>query len=117
MSLASHTQGMRAEIVAIIYLFLKGYKILRWRFKTPMGEIDILAEKAGHLVCVEVKQRADINAALEAVTQTARGRIGRAARYYVARHPYYISKAIRFDLIAISGFRIQHLDNAWQEST
>ena len=117
MSLASHTQGMRAEIVAIIYLFFKGYKILRWRFKTPMGEIDIIAEKSGQLVCVEVKQRADINSALEAVTSTARGRIARAARYYVGRHAYYMDRTIRFDLIAISGFRIQHLDNAWQEST
>lgn len=117
MSLVSYTRGMRAEIVAVLYLFFKGYKILRWRFKTPMGEIDILAEKSGQLVCVEVKRRADMNGALEAVTAMARGRIARAARYYVARHPYYMNRSIRFDLIAISGFRIQHLDNAWAEPT
>lgn len=117
MSLVSYRQGMRAEMVAVLYLFFKGYKILRWRFKTPLGEIDILAEKSGQLVCVEVKQRADINNALEAVTSTARGRIGRAARYYVAKHPYYMNRSIRFDLITISGFRIRHLDNAWAEPT
>jgi len=117
MSLASYTQGLRAEWIAILYLFFKGYKILTWRFKTPVGEIDILAEKRGQLVCVEVKQRADLSAALEAVTPFMRWRMARSARFYVLRRPYYMDRSIRFDLIAISGFRIRHLDNAWPEPT
>ena len=115
--MTSHAQGLYAEIIAIIYLFLKGYKILKWRFKTTLGEIDIVAEKSGVLVCVEVKQRAVLNNALEAVTPFARQRICRAAKLFVAARPGYFSKSIRFDLIAISGLRIQHLDNAWSEAT
>lgn len=113
----SHQQGLRAEILAIIYLFFKGYRILNWRFKTPVGEIDILAEKGGHLVCVEVKQRADLNQALEAVTPVMKSRIARCARMFISKNPGYLNKSIRFDLIAISGLRIRHLDNAWFEPT
>lgn len=115
--MTSHTRGLQAEILAIVYLFFKGYRILKWRFKTPMGEIDILAEKSGQLVCVEVKQRADLNGALEAVTPMMRGRIARCARLFVAKNPGYLKNSIRFDLIAISGLHIRHLDNAWFEPT
>ncbi len=117
MSLKSYTQGLNAEILAILYLFFKGYRILNWRFKTSLGEIDILAEKRGALVCVEVKQRADIASALEAVTPAMRSRIARCAKAYVSQNPHYFNKSIRFDLIAISGLRIRHLDNAWPEPT
>lgn len=115
--MTSYTQGLYAEVIAILYLFFKGYKILKWRFKTPLGEIDILAEKKGELVCVEVKQRAGLQQALEAVTPKARERISRCARIFVSQKPGYFNKSIRFDLIAISGLRIRHLDNAWFEHT
>ena len=117
MKTTSHARGMQAEIVAIVYLFFKGYRILKWRFKTPLGEIDILAEKGGQLICIEVKRRANINQALEAVTPMMRARIARCARMFIAKNPGYLRQSIRFDLIAISGLRIRHLDNAWFEPT
>ncbi len=115
--MTSHAQGLHAELLAIVYLFFKGYRILKWRFKTPIGEIDILAEKRGQLVCIEVKKRSDITGALEAVTPMMRGRISRCARLFVAKNPGYLRQSIRFDLIAISGLHIRHLDNAWFEPT
>lgn len=117
MKLTSYARGFYAEIAAILYLFFKGYKILRWRFKTSVGEIDILAEKKNHLVCIEVKQRADLQSALEAVTPMMRSRIARCARVFISKNPGYFNKTIRFDLIAISGLHIRHLDNAWYEPT
>ena len=113
----SHAIGLRAEIIAIIYLFFKGYRVLKWRFKTPVGEIDIIAEKSGQLVCIEVKSRKIMTGALEAVTPQARARIARAARMFISRNPGYLAQPIRFDLIAIAGLKIRHLDNAWADPT
>ena len=61
-------KGRIAEICAAGLLLLKGYRILARRFKTPQGEVDLILRKRNALVCVEVKARADLGAALEAVT-------------------------------------------------
>ena len=47
--------GLIAEYISIIILFFKGYKILENRYKTKLGEVDIIASKASHIVFVEVK--------------------------------------------------------------
>jgi putative endonuclease len=49
--------GLSAESRAAAYLIAKGYRILARRFKTPVGEIDIVARRRGVLVFVEVKAR------------------------------------------------------------
>ena len=46
--------GLSAESRAAAYLIAKGYRILFRRFKTPVGEIDIVARRRGVLVFVEV---------------------------------------------------------------
>lgn len=113
----SHARGLWAELLAILYLFFKGYNILVWRYKTRLGEIDIIARKGEALVFIEVKARADMDDALQSVTPRMRQRIGRAARHYVSAHQRNSFLNLRYDLIAISGFKIQHLDNAWPDHT
>lgn len=117
MKLTSHARGLYAEIYALLYLFFKGYRILEWRYKTKLGEIDIIAEYRGQLVCVEVKNRSGMEGALEAVTPMMRNRIARCTRHYLAHNNRFSATSIRFDLIAISGIRIAHLDNAWNDPT
>lgn len=112
----AYDQGLWAETVAAIWLCLKGYRILRRRYKTSVGEIDIIARRKNVLAIVEVKARADEGAALESVRPQGRRRIENAARYFLARHPSYIDFNVRFDVIAVSGaISILHLDNAWIE--
>ena len=41
----SYLYGIFSEIAAIIFLTFKGYTILDRRFKTKIGEIDIIAKK------------------------------------------------------------------------
>ena len=53
--------------------------------------------------------------ALEAVTPAARGRIGRAARWWLARHPRYQRFDITFDVVAIvPGRWPRHLPDAFR---
>jgi len=48
-------QGRMAENVAALFLQLKGYQILARRWKSPLGEIDLIARQGRTLVCIESK--------------------------------------------------------------
>ena len=49
--------GDEGESLAASFLKKKGYHIVQQNFRTRIGEIDIIAEEGGNLVCVEVKTR------------------------------------------------------------
>lgn len=115
--LISYKKGIWAETFAALYLRLKGYKILKNRFKVPVGEIDLIALKSEYLVCVEVKYRTNQESALEAVNTKTQKRIIAAAHMYLAQYPKYNGKNIRFDVITVSTFfKIRHHKNAWYDS-
>lgn len=95
-------RGRRAEQVASLLLQLKGYSILARRARTPSGEIDLIARRGKLLAFVEVKARATQVQCLEAVTPTARSRIGRAAELWMARRSDLSGLDWRFDIIAVT---------------
>ena len=114
---AARLAGRRQEIIAALWLMLKGYRILGFRLRTPQGEIDLLAQKGGVLAVVEVKSRASIEAALDCVSAAQRDRLRRAARAVAARRPSLRALSVRLDLIAIApGRRPRHIANAWNEA-
>lgn len=115
-----YQKGVRAERIAALYLQLKGYQILARRFKTPLGEVDLIAKKGAALACIEVKYRPDPDKALESVTPTARKRIAAAGNLFRSRAPQHIQALpMRFDIICLSTpslgrpFFIRHHINAW----
>ena len=55
--LAAERQGRRGEMLAAWLLRAKLYRIVARRFKTPVGEIDLIAARFGTTVFVEVKTR------------------------------------------------------------
>ena len=96
---AAERRGRRAEAWAAWLLRAKGYRILSRRYRTPAGEIDLIARRGRQIVFVEVKQRADAAAAIAAVTPQGRRRIARAAAVWVSHHPAAAACARRFDVI------------------
>lgn len=58
--------GLSAESRAAMFLIAKGYRIAARRWKTPFGEIDIIARRRHALVFVEVKARERVDDAAEA---------------------------------------------------
>lgn len=111
---AAEKRGRRAEAIACILLVCKGYRILERRCRTRYGELDIVAEKAGRIIFVEVKLRKNNALALEAVTQRQRKRIERAALSWMQNHRK-LKQSLRFDVISIAWPRLPtHIKNAWQ---
>ena len=113
----TYDKGIKAEIMAALWLRVKGYKILESRYKTPVGEIDLIVQRGNVIAFVEVKARQTKTIALESITSNMRGRIGRAASYYIGHHNV-ADYDMRFDVVTLSPLflgmvTIQHLDNAW----
>jgi putative endonuclease len=117
----SYQFGILAESIAIFFLRLKGYKILKRRYKTFVGEIDIVAQKNKTLIAIEVKARKKAvikNGFLieEVVSISQQKRIKRATISFVkANYKKYQNHNIRFDLIVICPYKIPlHLINFWE---
>lgn len=114
----SYNKGLWSEWFAALYLMGKGFRIRARRYKTPVGEIDIIASTGRTLVFIEVKTRPNINEALEAISPRSRPRLIRAAKYYLAAHaPAQPWETLRFDLIALAPpFHMRHLDNIFPQA-
>ena len=111
---AARLSGRRAEVVAALWLMAKGYRILGFRLATPLGEIDLLAQRRGVLAVVEVKSRTSLEAALEAVTYEQRARLRRAGAHIAASRAGLREATVRLDLLALApGRRPRHVLDAW----
>jgi putative endonuclease len=115
--LAAFRTGLSAESRAAVYLIAKGYRILARRFRTPYGEIDLIARRRRLVAFVEVKARASLDAAAWAVTPRQQQRIVNAAQAWLAAHPEYAELEMRFDAMLIAPGRLpRHLLAAFDAS-
>lgn len=109
--------GLSAESRAAAFLIAKGYRILARRFRTPLGEIDIVARRRGVLVFIEVKARDSFDAAAEAIGKRQQNRIIAAAQLWLAGHPEDAMRDMRFDVVLIIPGRLpRHLQAAFDAS-
>jgi len=111
---AAFRLGLSAESRAAMFLIAKAYRIVARRRKTPFGEIDIVARRRRALVFVEVKARATVEDAAEAVTERSKRRIVSAAELWLAQHADDANSHIRFDVILVApGKMPRHIPNAF----
>jgi len=109
--------GLSAESRAAALLIAKGYRILARRFRTPLGEIDIVARRRGVLVFVEVKARDSFDAAAEAIGKRQQNRIVAAAQLWLAAHPEDAMRDMRLDVVLVVPGRMpRHLLAAFDAS-
>lgn len=114
---AAFRTGISAESRAAAYLIAKGYRILARRFRTPVGEIDIIALRRKVLVFVEVKARNTLDDAAEAVTERSKLRIVAAAEYWLSQHPDDVMSEMRFDAVLVAPGTIpRHIPAAFEAS-
>lgn len=100
--MAAHNElGKKGEELAAAHLLAEGYAIRHRNWRCAHKELDIVAEKDGLLVVVEVKTRTDTRFGLpeEAVSDGKIRRIVSSADAYLRK--YGIDMPVRFDLITV----------------
>ena len=116
--IAAYRGGHRGEALAAWFLRAKLYRIVTRRYKTPLGEIDLIAERFGVTVFVEVKARSKAASEAETLEAVNTSRIARAAQYWLARHPGKAETPFRFDVIFLAPGRWpRHVINAFDASS
>ncbi len=108
--------GRKGEAEAAKYLKRKGYRIVERNLRTPIGEIDIVAERGGLLVFVEVKTRRSnqFGEPTEAVDSRKQEKLRRLALYYMKCKG--VELPVRFDVIGVwmdGQKRIEHIEGAF----
>jgi len=112
---AAFRTGISAESRAALLLITKGFRILSRRWKSPLGEIDIIARRRRLLVFVEVKARPSLDEAAESVNARQRRRIAAAAEIWLAANPDPSIEDIRFDAILVAPGKIpRHIAAAFE---
>ena len=93
--------GYFAEKHVMIFLWIKGYKILKHRYRSNFGEIDIIAKKNNFVIFVEVKARyKKIN--IENVLNFHQiERIKKSAEHFISKNQKLQNCARRFDFIEV----------------
>jgi hypothetical protein len=70
---AAFRVGLSAESRAAVYLIAKGFRIVARRFRSPVGEVDIVARRGRLLIFVEVKARSRLDDAAESLCRGSSG--------------------------------------------
>ncbi len=112
--------GAQGESIAQRFLRRKGYTILETNWSSLVGELDIIAEKDGQLIFVEVNARrgADTEAALAGITSAKRERMQKAVYQYLDERELDWDCAWRIDVIAVAlagagAAKIAHVEDAF----
>jgi len=107
-------RGSLAEYRAALSLLMKGYRIVAFRYRTKLGEIDIIARKGNLIACVEVKARRSLNDSVFAVSDLAQRRIRAASDLWLAKQPDFAHLSVRYDIISVIPWRWPiHLPDAF----
>ena len=108
----AYRSGLFAETVAAWLLRLKGHRIIARRYKTPVGEIDLVALKGKRVAFVEVKRRPSFEDWTLPAKQ--RRRIVRAAQYWLSGHPGFAGHELAFDVVLAAPFAWpRYIENAF----
>jgi putative endonuclease len=110
----AYRRGHRAEFLAAGLLLLKGYRIAARRYKSPVGEVDLVARKGDLVLFVEVKARTSHQAALDSITLTAQERIEAAGHWWLSNQKEGAQLNWRFDVITVAPRRWpRHYKDVW----
>lgn len=106
----SYTLGIAAENLASQHFEGLGFSVVAQRYKTPLGELDLILKQNNQIVFAEVKARSKVCESILSQRQLARNYA--AAEVFLAKHPEYQNYDCRFDLIVVTQDKIcRHLIN------
>lgn len=111
--------GRRSEEAARRYLEQKGYAVVATNVTVRWGEIDLVVEKDGWLVFVEVRAKTSerFGSGAESVDARKAARIRRVAAWFLQRTGRTEAR-VRFDVLSLHWegphrVRVRHIENAF----
>ena len=106
--------GHSSEWLAAAALMLKGFRIVARRYRTKLGEIDLIARRGDLVLIVEVKARKTLMEAMEAIAYESERRIEGAADLWLTRQRDFAKLSMRFDMVAVLPWRWPvHVENVF----
>ncbi|MBI1401643.1 MAG: YraN family protein [Porphyrobacter sp.] len=106
-------RGREGEAEAAMFLAQAGWRIVGERVKTKVGEIDLVAQRAGLIAFVEVKWRRSGAALADAIDERRLARVAAAAELVWQEYATQ-GEDIRIDVILLApGRKPTHIENAW----
>lgn len=111
--------GSVGEAIASAFLRGKGYRVIGSNYRTPLGEIDLIARKGRTIVFAEIKTRASssLGPPCLSVTRKKQLHIVRAAMLYLKARGL-LDAAWRIDVVSVKLDHrhrlewIEHIENA-----
>lgn len=101
----AYRRGHSSEWLAAAALMLKGFRIVARRYRTKLGEIDLIARRGNLVLIVEVKARRTLMEAMEAIARDSERRIEGAADLWLSRQRDHAKISMRFDMVAVLPWR------------
>lgn len=97
--------GRWAELWVIMLMMMRGYRLIKWRYRCPHGEVDIIVKRGNSLRFVEVKYRRQFS--LDMLDQilpnpTAKMRIKRSADLFITSQYRDTIVDVHLDAVIIS---------------
>ena len=112
----ARAEGRCAEILAAFWLMARGYRVVAFRLRLQGVEVDLVVRRRAVLAIVEVKRRATLQAALDAVGPVQQARLLRAGEALADRAAGRGPRPnVRLDLLALAPGRLPcHAPDAWR---
>jgi len=106
--------GHAGELAALRFLKSRGYRILETNTRTPFGEIDIVTEKKGVTIFVEVKARttSSLGPPYLSITKQKERQIVKNALAYLKRRGL-VESYWRIDVVSIKlnyDYRVENIE-------
>ena len=119
--LRRHRFGRIGEKLALLLLLFKGYRLRNRNWRGAGGEIDLVMERRGEIVFVEVKARSseDFGGAAAALDEKKKKTLTRVSAAYLGRFSLWESPC-RYDLVTVEKlrgvvpWRIRHYRNVFR---
>lgn len=99
----AYQKGKAAEDIALRAYVEHGHRLVTRRWRGPAGEIDLVMEKDGEVVFVEVKASRTHHRAAEALCKRQIGRLLRSAEHCLGSFPKGLATPMRFDVALVDG--------------
>lgn len=110
----SYEKGIQSEQKALSFLKKNNYVILAQRYRTPVGEIDIIAFKEFTLHIIEVKERPTLYQARESISERQKKRINYATELFLKEREKILNFLdIQMDAILLARNQLCYLERAW----